>query len=268
VGVASSTLLDRSWSTLTNTIEPIGPDLVKTTTQQTVEGAMNDLRFAGAWTNRQGIRVGGALHAITGRNVVSLGRTFEDSTTFEPFEARRTLSFRGLAASIGAELTLQRKATVGVSYRKGAKLTVSDEDSTHSRADVPDRFGISVAFLGIPGTTLAARASHDAWSSLAPLGTGAVQPNDSWDTSIGAEVTGPRFGSRALMLRAGIRARTLPFEAAGAAVKENSLAFGTGTTMGGGRVGLDIAGIYARRDAGTSTKERAWTLSVGLTARP
>ena len=52
-------------------------------------------------------------------------------------------------------------------------------------------------------------------------------------------------------------------------VSEKSLSFGSGLSMGHGRVLADITGVRQWRYSDVpSVKERAWTLSFSLTARP
>jgi hypothetical protein len=92
--------------------------------------------------------------------------------------------------------------------------------------------------------------------------------SDKWDTSVGADILGPRFGDRALMLRAGARWRTLPFGLVNSDVSEKSVSFGLGTLLARGRAALDMTGIRATRNAGANLSESAWTLSVGVTVRP
>jgi hypothetical protein len=72
-----------------------------------------------------------------------------------------------------------------------------------------------------------------------------------------------------MMLRGGMRSRTLPFEAAGKEVTERSASFGSGANFGGGRMSADFAILRQWRNADIpSVTERAWTFSVSLTARP
>jgi hypothetical protein len=129
----------------------------------------------------------------------------------------------------------------------------------------------SAAFIGIPGTTVAVRTSKDTWTRMRGLGSATLPISEDWDTSVGADVLGPRWGSRSVQVRAGGRWRTLPFGLATSAVKEKSLSFGLGTTFSRGRIGLDVSGIRAMRDPVSSAvdlRETAWTVSAGLTVRP
>ena len=77
-----------------------------------------------------------------------------------------------------------------------------------------------------------------------------------------------RWGTNLVRIRAGVRSRTLPFQAAGNQVTERSGTLGTGLSFAQGRVAADLAAIYSSRNASLEMRERAWTFSIGLTARP
>ncbi|HEY6218524.1 MAG TPA: hypothetical protein VIV65_00620, partial [Gemmatimonadaceae bacterium] len=141
--VSSSTLLDRSWKTSTTRFAPVGTDSVSTTFNEQSEGAINDLQIAEAWTNRRWLAVGVAIHGITGRNLVTTGRDFADTTDFSPFSLSRTLDYSGIAGSAGVQFIINEKGAVGVSYRKGGHLRAHLNDSLVAQGTVPDHFGIS-----------------------------------------------------------------------------------------------------------------------------
>jgi hypothetical protein len=148
-------------------------------------------------------------------------------------------------------------------------MSLKRGDSTKAQARVPDRIAFSAAYLGIRGSTIAVRTAHDTWSNMAGLGSSALTVHDGWDTSVGADVLGPRLLGRSLQLRAGGRWRTLPFGVGTTPVRERSLSLGAGTLIARGRAALDVAGVRSLRDAsGVDVSESAWTLSVGITVRP
>lgn len=272
LGVAASSLLDRTWQTTRTQNQNIGGDIVETTTEETSQGAINDLRFSTTWTNRRSVYIGIGISAITGRNVLTTFEEYSDSA-FNAYNSNRILSYTGSALSAGVQLLSDRLNTVvGFSFRLGNALKMKANDTTLARGEVPNRYGASVAFTGIPGTVIAMRANRDAWSSMTPMLTNAgagEKAHDSWDVGAGAELTGPRVLGQTLMLRTGGRSRTLPFEAAGKTVTERSAAFGTGANFGGGRMSADLTLIRQWRSADLpSITERAWTFSLSLTARP
>jgi hypothetical protein len=278
VGIAVSTFLDRSWATSYRTTHQLGNETVPATTTFRSEGAINDVRAALAWAARPWLRVGLGAHAMTGRNVLSVTDAFDDVARFDTLQQDTTVSYRGAAISGGVEVRAGRVATVAASMRVGGRIRAVSGDTDLRRATVPTRFGVTVAYLGIANSAIAIRTAYDKWSSLEALGRPGLRAVDAWDTSIGADVAGPRVAAdRALMLRAGFRWRTLPFAAtpveggttgAPRNVREQSFSAGAGTTLARGRATVDLGVIRASRDAGLSVDERAWILSIGMSVRP
>jgi len=269
-GVSSATLLDRTWTTSVDSNVVFGTDTVSSTFLYGSSGSINDLRAGLSWAPTPYVRFGVGGHLISGSDRVFVGRTFVQNSAFGNFADSTTLGFDGGAVSGGIELVAPRLAIASASFRKGGTLNAKRNDTTLASGRVPDRLGFSLAYIGAAGTQIAARTSLDKWSSLNALSQGTSQAVDAWDTSVGADVAGPRLGSWPLMLRIGGRWRTLPYTVGPAndKVKEQSFSGGLGTTLGGGRVLTDVTLLHARRDAGIGISERAWTLSIGFGIRP
>jgi hypothetical protein len=248
------------------------------TTRFRSEGAINDVRLGLAWLARPWLRIGLGAHALTGQNRLEIRDEFDDSLTYERLIQDTTISYRGTALSGGVELRLGRVASVAASARVGGSIRAESGDNSLGHANVPNRFGVTLAYLGIANSAIAVRTSYDKWSSLDGLGRATLRAVDAWDTSVGGDFAGPRLGTdRALMLRIGGRWRTLPFAVtpvengvpgASREVRERSLSLGAGTTLARGRVAWDVGVIRATRDAGLSVDEQAWILSVGMSVRP
>ncbi|MFN2566936.1 MAG: hypothetical protein ABR499_18210 [Gemmatimonadaceae bacterium] len=278
VGIAASTFLDRSWATTSRTTHQLGGEPVPATTTFRSQGAINDVRVALAWAARPWLRVGLAGHALTGQNRLTVLDRFDDTTRYDPLQQDTALSYGGAAVSGGVEVRAGRVASVAASMRVGGRIRAQSGDATIARASVPNRFGVTVAYLGIANSAIAVRTSYDQWSSLEALGRPGLRAVDAWDTSLGADFAGPRFGTdRVIMLRAGARWRTLPFSVtpvdggtvgAPRRVQERSLSAGAGTSLARGRAAVDVGVIRAARDAGLAVDERAWILSIGLSVRP
>jgi hypothetical protein len=268
MSLSASSLLDRTSTTSFNTTQIInGGDAVPMTTTYRINGGLEDVRLAAGWNPRSWLRVGAGLHGITGNNLISLTQTFEDSVRFAAFSQQRLLGFHGTAASVGFQV-LSSQVVAAASARYGGRLRMSAEDTLLSTADVPNQFGASIAYVGIANSAISVRTSHENWSSLGSLGTPGLVGVDAWDTSVGGDFAGPKIGNRIVYLRAGYRNRTLPFQASGKTVTENSYSLGTGTTFANGRVVTDLALIRASRSADLPASEHAWTLSLGLSVRP
>jgi hypothetical protein len=271
VGVSVSNLLDRSFETTERRSETIGDTVLGTTNLFKSDGAIGDVRVALAWLPVSWLRLGVAGHAITGDNRLTATERFDDSSRFAPIADTTTVTYVGTALSAGVQAFAGSVLGVAASYRRGGGMSVKHADSTLASANVPDRLSLSAAFVGIKGTMLAVRTSHDTWTRMRGLGSATLPISDAWDTSVGADVLGPRWGDRSIQLRAGGRWRTLPFGLANSEVKETSVSMGLGTLLARGRIGLDLAGIRASRSPVSSTvdlHETAWTVSVGVTVRP
>jgi hypothetical protein len=276
VGVAASTFLDRSWATAAATIHQIGDESVRGTTTFRSQGAINDIRVALGWATRPWLRVGIGVHALTGQNRLTVIDRFDDTVRYQPLQQDTTISYAGAALSGGVELRAGRVASVAASARVGGRIRAESGDVTLGRGTVPNRFGLTLAYLGITNSAIAVRTAYDQWSSLEGLGRPGLRAVDAWDTSVGADVAGPRFGAdRVIMLRTGFRWRTLPFaiigtggDADGNAVRERSFSAGVGTAFARGRAAVDLSAIRATRDAGLDVDERAWILSIGMSVRP
>ena len=75
-------------------------------------------------------------------------------------------------------------------------------------------------------------------------------------------------GLRLACQRAGVRDRTLPFQASGQNVTEKSMSGGLGTALANNRVLADLALTHAARSANLPASEHAWILSFGLSVLP
>jgi hypothetical protein len=269
VSVAFSTLLDRTWGTEIRGQAEFGSDFVDYTERFRSEGALNDVRIAGAWAIRPDLIVGAGVHLFPGENRLALSRVYDDSLSFAPLRDSSSVSYFGSGFSGGVLWRPSRTISIGASARIGGKLKLREADTLRSQADVPSRFGVGARVEVFSGTSLAVRADRTLWSKMAGLGSPNATPDDAWDLGLGLDAIGPRLARTQLALRAGIRRRTLPFLAAGAQVDETALTLGTGAPFAGGRAGLDLFVERASRSAdGIDAKERSWTFGLGLTVRP
>ena len=268
LGVSVSNLLDRSFQTSTRGLQTIGDSAIATTNTFKSDGAIGDLRLALAWAPAPWLKLGAAAHAITGDNRVRNTQVFDDSARFSRLVDTATVGYTGSAYTAGFEVIAARDWSLAGSYRRGGPLSLKRGDTTIARAHVPNRVAVSAAYLGIRGSSIAVRTAKDSWASLATLGSSSLRITEAWDTSVGADMLGPRLGERSLQLRAGARWRTLPFGTSTSSVSERSYSLGAGTLLARGRAALDVTGIRATREAGANLSETAFTLSVGITVRP
>lgn len=267
-GISSSTLLDRTWQTTTPQQQFIRGDTVRFNSTTKSDGSVNDLAFTAAYIVRPWMRVGVAMHTLSGRDVLTTRRTFQDTVRYGNTVESVTSTYVGSALSAGVELVEPSLGAVAVSYRHGGGFRQTVGDTLIASARAPDRFGFAVAFSGFTGTTLAFRTAYNRWSALGSIDSATGAARNSWDTSFGAEFVGPQFGGIPLAFRAGTRWRDLPFPAEGHQVRELSFTGGMGLTLAGGHALFDIAGVHSARSAGIGISESAWTVSMGITIRP
>jgi hypothetical protein len=280
--ITVSNLLDRSFLTSIRGVQTVGGETVASTNTFQSNGAIGDVRVALAWAPITWLHLGAAGHVITGDNKLNSTQRFDDTLKFAALVDTQTVTYTGTAYSGGFDLDAGGIATFSGSYRRGGPLSIKHGDTTFRSAKVPDRLAVGAAFVGLRGTMIGVRAARDTWSNMRGLFADSSQAiiSDAWDTSVGADVLGPRLFGAPLQLRAGARRRTLPFGTPqiqlpadglgpGQAVKETSYSFGAGGAIGRGHATYDLALIHASRTAGSlPISEKAWTFSVGLSVRP
>lgn len=273
MGLSASTLLDRSWATRSTGQQTFDSISVNYTDQFQSLGSLTDVRLAGSYAPHRTLRVGLGVHAITGQNKLVASRTFESGqSAFAPFFQTSNITYTGSAISAGFTWRPTRALGLAGSVKRGGTLKASVTDSTIGKGRVPDRAGGGVRFLIATGTEVHVRADRVWWSRLSALSTtsggGSGVGRDAWELGAGIEGRGPVIFSRPIQLRLGGDRRTLPFLAGGAEVREFLLAGGFGIPLAFGRASLDAAVQRAARDASVGVRERAVTLSIGLTVRP
>lgn len=276
VGLAVSTLLDRTFQTTVRDTQVVGGEQVTGETTVRSEGAISDLRLALSFAPTAWFRVGLGAHALSGSDAIVTTRVFDDTVRFARDFQRAVVGFGGNALSAGALAVFPRVAALGVAYRRGGSISAYDGDDVVGSGRAPDHLGISAAYLGIRGSTLAVRAARDNWSQLRGM-TPTLNIHEGWDIGVGADVSGPRFGASAIGLRAGGRWRTLPFSSSGNPVTEQTWSGGfalpIGRFLGQARaveLALGVLRSSRRSDPvnGVAVSERSWTLSTGFTVRP
>ena len=280
VGLSVSTLLDRTYETTVRDTQFVGSDTAASTITERSEGSISDIRLAAAFAVNRWFSLGLGGHALSGSDAVVVTRVFDDAVRFDTLAQRSVIGFGGNAVSVGALALWPRVGAVGVSYRVGGSINAYERGEVVGDGRAPNHFGVSLLYLGLRGSTLAVRAARDDWSRLEGM-AGTLNIHEGWDLGVGADVTGPRFGGSAIDLRAGFRARTLPFSVEGSAVSERTVSGGfmipMGRSLGSARsVELNFGALHSSRSsAGISgpagpvpVSEKAWTISTGFSVRP
>lgn len=269
IGVSASTLLDRTWQTSNARSQVFGTDTAAFNESLKSEGAITDVRLALAWAPTSKVRLGVGVHTFPGSLRLTSNELFTDTTRFQNITQLTGVSFSGKAVSAGIQADLLPSLSVAFSGRKGGTAKMFAHDSLLTTGNIPDRYSGSVEFSGIPGTVVAVRGSHERWSQLGSLSTRNTVAVDANDVSAGLESDGPRIGGGfPILVRLGVRRRTLPFQVGTAAIQETSFGGGIGIPISLDRVTLDIAALRTLRTGVAGVNEHAYNLSFGLQVHP
>jgi hypothetical protein len=269
IGISASTLLDRSYSTLTRGEVIFDGSPIGTVDQVDVRGSIGDLRAGAGWRINDRFSVGVGAHLLTGDNLVARVRSFDDTTRFGTVIDSSRVVYFGTALSIGGEWRLIKGLAAMASYRKGGSLDARVRDTVRSEAKVPNRLGLAVRYDGIPGTVFAAGLDRQDWSRMRGLGSDLVQPRDATNWHAGAESAGPKWRGLPLLVRAGYARNNLPFGVGGNVVNESRLTAGLGVPIAREQASIDFSVQRANRTlVNGGAKESAWMLGVGVQIRP
>lgn len=266
-GASATTFLDRTWSNVYADSQVVGGTMLPSTLTAESNGAITDVRAAAAYWLNPKVQFGVGMHALTGENRLSFGRTFADTSGVGSVQQLSTINYSGRAVSFGVVLLPTKAIAIGASARLGGGMEARQDEAALADAEVPNRFGVTFAYTGIPNTTVAARFDRTSWSSMRDLGTPQMSVFDATDIGLGLEVVGPRIGGAPSFARFGVRDRGLPFGVNGEQVGERSLSGGIAIPVARGRGQFDISVQRATRTA-AGANEKALVLSIGLGIRP
>jgi len=270
LSLSYANFLDRTWTNTYSDTQVIGTLHVPSTVTAVSSGGIADVRAAMSYTFSPKLTLGVAVHVFPGENRVLYGRAYPaDSTSFGAFSQTNTFNFSGSAVSLGLFATPFSHVNIGLSGRYGFSMHEHQGDSTTiGDANVPNRFSASVAYDGFPGTILSARYGTEKWSAMRSLGSPGLSIFDANEFSAGLETPGPKFNAIPLALRAGYRARQLPFGIGANQVRETEVTGGVGIPLSQGRAALDMSIAHAVRSANVGMAETGWILSFGIAIKP
>jgi len=269
LGISASSFLDRTWETSRARVQNFGTDTVLFNESLKSEGAITDVRLAAAYAVNARLRFGLAFHTFPGSERLTSNELFGDTTKYQNITQVTIVSYSGTAVSAGMEADVLPSLSLALSGRKGGNIKMFGNDSLLTMATIPTQYSGTLAFSGIPGTLVAFNATHANWSQIASLSTLHTIAIDANDFSFGVESSGPHVGGGfPVLLRLGIRRRTLPFQVGADAVQETSFGGGIGIPISYNRVTLDMALLRANRSGVANVSEHAYNLSFGLQVRP
>jgi hypothetical protein len=273
VGLSVATFLDRTWVTTSQEVENIGDEPATATQTFRSDGGITDIRAAVGYQPWSRLRLGAGAHVFAGSNRISVLQEFPDTASFRTISQNTQINYRGTAISGGFEVDLLPTLNLAASARMGNAAKMFANDTVLTRAHIPDRYAASLSFGGIPQTLLAVRYAREEWSALNGLSTSGVTGRDATDIAAGLESAGPRIGARAILLRLGVRRRTLPFDVGTSEVRETSFGGGLGipvgiAVMGPDRAAIDLSVLRSVRSEVSGIQERAFNFSFGLRVQP
>lgn len=272
LSVSSSAFLDRNFTTESSGQALIGTQILPTKDVSDVRGSISDLRAGFGWRISPRVSVGIGGHVFTGTNKLVLVRQFDDSTGFGTVNENFGLQFFGKALSFGGTVLLPKGFTTAASFRRGFSFEADNGDSVLTRATVPDRLSAGLAYRGIQGAVFAVNIDHSKWTSMQKLGSSLLQTHDATNWSTGAEITTGKLRGTPILLRVGTAKNTLPFGLNGGTVSEMQFSGGAAlalTNPGRDQAVLDFSIARANRKlSGSTAKEGAWLLGIGLQVRP
>jgi len=269
VGFSARGFLDRSYTTTTSGTALIDGTTRATTEQLTMRGAIGDLRAAVGWQIGNRARVGLGGHIFTGENTAVRQRTFSDTLKFGGTLDSSKVTYIGTAVSFGGELRLFKGFAAAASYRAGNGFDARIRDTTRASGTVPARLGGTLRFDGIPGSSFAVGFEQVKWSDMQTMASSRTSASDVTNYYGGAELAGPRFRGIPVLVRAGYARNQLPYSIGAAVVKESRFSGGLGIPVARDNASLDLSIQRANRSmAGSTAREAAWLLGIGMQVRP
>lgn len=269
VGFSARGFLDRSYTTTTSGTALIDGTTLATTEQLTMRGAIGDIRAAVGWQIGNRARVGLGGHIFTGENTAVRQRTFSDTLKFGGTLDSSKVTYIGTALSFGGELRLFKGFAAAASYRAGNGFDARIRDTTRASGTVPARLGGTLRFDGIPGSSFAVGFEQVKWSDMQTMASSRTSASDVTNYYGGAELAGPRFRGIPVLMRAGYARNQLPFSIGAAVVKESRFSGGLGIPVARDNASLDLSIQRANRSmAGSTAREAAWLLGIGMQVRP
>jgi hypothetical protein len=231
------------------------------------DGGIADIRGALAWTPGPTLRIGGAVHVISGSTKLRVRREFSDSA-FRSYEQVSDLGFSGFGFSLGATVAPAPGLLVAAGARVDGGLDATVDSAPAGTVNLPITLGGGVQLTPVPALRVALGAEWRSWTDARPDLDAATSVFNTWKVAGGLEIGGPASGASRMPLRFGARYATLPFAPAGQdQPRELVFAAGTGLPFAGNRATIDAALEHIRRD-GAGVAERAWLLTVGVSLRP
>jgi len=265
--VSFSTYADRTFDLTGSDTVTIRGESVSVEDHISSIGTIADVRAALAWTPTPAVRVGAAVHLISGSAHETIQRVFGD-TVYAAVSQKQTPDYSGSGYSFGVIVTPTQFLRIGASARNDTRLQATDPLIPTADVELPWTLTAGFLFAPTPVVRWSATGVWQGWA-VANQDVSAVAGRrafDAWSIGSGLELGGAGLVTR-LPVRIGAHYRTLPFSPTDEQPHETAFALGSGTSFASGRASLDFALERLMRDGGGAS-ERAWALTFSLTVRP
>ena len=274
VGMSYSNYTDRDFSVATSSQLPLRGVPVTSFDTLTSRGGLNDLRLGVGYRGPSAWNFGVAFHLITGSARTELRRAFSDTAYASVFQSAE-ISYAGVGVSAGVSHTMGRLSFAAMARTDGNANV--DRDSTRvSRIGLPMSFGAGIRYHAGGRLDLAAQTVYRGWSAadsalVAGGGTGA---RNSVAVAAGGEYLTDLRRPYRRPIRFGVRYARLPFPVvSGGQPSEFGVSIGSGTRFLDPRTRRDVAGLdlaleHVWRREGSSYREGAWLINLGVTIKP
>jgi hypothetical protein len=233
-------------------------------------GGMSEIRLAGGVAVGPRTSIGGGFHFITGSSRIDARRSFGDST-FRSIRQNAELSYHGIGFSLGIIHQLTSSIRLAALIRSDTKAKVDVDTTRVYNVDLPYTFAAGAQIQMSRRLLIGTSGTYRTWSGANSdlLAQGGVGARNTLELSFGGEYLRNLRRPANLPIRLGARYARLPFPVvANGKPTEFSISAGTGTRFAQDRAGVDLALEHAWRSEGSTYKERALTLILGLSIRP
>ena len=280
IGVSYSLYTDRDFTVVSDGVA--SPRGVNVPVHDTLSsrGGIDDLRLGVSWRAGSTLALGAGLHFLTGSNRLASRRFWEDTTYHSPSESAE-LSYTGIGLSIGALWQPVRAVQIAGSFRHDGPVTVNRDStgvgqvllpsSTIGVVKLPTTLAGAIRLTPNPRVSLMASVLSRNWSvaDSSLLAQGAPGARNTFEINGGIELFRDLKRPNKYPLRLGAWNATLPFLlASDVQPTEHGLSIGTGRRFAADRGGFDFAIARVWRSQGSSYRETAWLVTVGLSVRP
>ena len=195
MGGGFASYLSRSYRVTTRDTVMLRGEPEPYTDDVTSEGGVTDVRLGAAWRPVPLLSVGASFHVLTGSTQVTVVRTWDDSTSYDPAAEVDQTRFDGLGVSGSLILTPIPSVRLAAYLRSDNRLQYKTRDTTGA-FDLPVTWGAGVRWQPGRYAALAAAVQASSWSTAQ-----GVNAHDTFSWSAGLEVGSPtrpfRFGALA-----------------------------------------------------------------------